>query len=807
MNKNRIFSLGVNAVSIAFAMATPALITPVSAGAQSLEEVVVTARRREETLQDIPVTVTAIGAQQIEQSIIQDLRDVGRLVPNMQIYSAGSGSGSGIYLRGVGSSSISAAFDPAVALNVDGVVLSASRLIYAGQMDMRQIEVLKGPQSLYFGKSASAGVISILTNDPGDEFELMLRGAILPEHDGSRYEAVISGPLSDSFGARLALSGYNYDEFRRNIFPKDGVTIPGVGTFSASNPYRERESRDVRLTVAGAISENLFAKAKLYKGEYEDGGPSSANVVCPEGVMQQTSTIFVWPSAFQDCEINETLAIPDVNAKFLPSSDYYTYDWWNNGVPYSDQETTMMSLQLDWAITDDLDLTSITASMKLESDTMDIYDYAWGNGASHAFNGYEMFSQEFRLDTSFDGSVNFSGGLYYADIEQEFITGQNAVNAGLIFPDPITGNSYDWDKNHYTDTKSWSVFGAIFWDLTDDLTLTAGARYSEDERDGYIDIAYMHAFLSGVFGFLPTGSVVGDGANGTDRLEFDDSEITPEISLNWSLNDNVGLFLAYKTGYKSGGFDNSALPSATLGSGDVGPLLYESETGEGFEGGIKSVLMDNALRFNATAFYYVYEDLQVQLFNAVAIQFDTFNAGELTTQGAEADFAWATGIDGLTVYGAIALTDAEYSKTFINNEGDDLNGRTPARTADVAGNIGFNFETSITNNWNLGLTAAAQFSDAYGLQDVIGSQEQDSFWLYDASLRFFSADSRYEVALIGRNLGDEVVGYSQQSRPFACGSSGTPGVCVSPPLSNAGLDQVTTTGIGRQYAIQLTYRY
>ena len=807
MNKSRIFSLGVNAVSIAFAMATPALITPVSAGAQSLEEVVVTARRREETLQDIPVTVTAIGAQQIEQSIIQDLRDVGRLVPNMQIYSAGSGSGSGIYLRGVGSSSISAAFDPAVALNVDGVVLSASRLIYAGQMDMRQIEVLKGPQSLYFGKSASAGVISILTNDPGDEFELMLRGAILPEHDGSRYEAVISGPLSDSFGARLALSGYNYDEFRRNIFPKDGVTIPGVGTFSASNPYRERESRDVRLTVAGAISENLFAKAKLYKGEYEDGGPSSANVVCPEGVMQQTSTIFVWPSAFQDCQINETLAIPDVNAKFLPSSDYYTYDWWNNGVPYSDQETTMMSLQLDWAITDDLDLTSITASMKLESDTMDIYDYAWGNGASHAFNGYEMFSQEFRLDTSFDGSVNFSGGLYYADIEQEFITGQNAVNAGLIFPDPITGNSYDWDKNHYTDTKSWSIFGAIFWDLTDDLTLTAGARYSKDERDGYIDIAYMHAFLSGVFGFLPTGSVVGDGANGTDRLEFDDSEITPEISLNWSLNDNVGLFLAYKTGYKSGGFDNSALPSATLGSGDVGPLLYESETGEGFEGGIKSVLMDNALRFNATAFYYVYEDLQVQLFNAVAIQFDTFNAGELTTQGAEADFAWATGIDGLTVYGAIALTDAEYSKTFINNEGDDLNGRTPARTADVAGNIGFNFETSITNNWNLGLSAAAQFSDAYGLQDVIGSQEQDSFWLYDASLRFFSADSRYEVALIGRNLGDEVVGYSQQSRPFACGSSGTPGVCVSPPLSNAGLDQVTTTGIGRQYAIQLTYRY
>ena len=159
MIMNKSFPIGLHALSLTFALATPALITPIAAGAQVLEEVVVTARRREETLQHIPLTVTAIGAQQIEQSIIQDLRDVGRLVPNMQIYSAGSGSGSGIYLRGVGSSSISAAFDPAVALNLDGVVLSASRLIYAGQMDMRQIEVLKGPQSLYFGKSASAGVI------------------------------------------------------------------------------------------------------------------------------------------------------------------------------------------------------------------------------------------------------------------------------------------------------------------------------------------------------------------------------------------------------------------------------------------------------------------------------------------------------------------------------------------------------------------------------------------------------------------------------------------------------------------------
>ena len=141
----------LNALYVACSLALPAALAPSLAGAQALEEVIVTARRREETLQDIPVTVTAIGEQQIQQGMVMDLRDVGRLVPNMQVYSAGSGSGSGIYLRGIGSSTISAAFDPAVALNLDGVPLAASRMIVAGQMDTRQIEVLKGPQSLYFG--------------------------------------------------------------------------------------------------------------------------------------------------------------------------------------------------------------------------------------------------------------------------------------------------------------------------------------------------------------------------------------------------------------------------------------------------------------------------------------------------------------------------------------------------------------------------------------------------------------------------------------------------------------------------------
>jgi iron complex outermembrane receptor protein len=733
----------------------------------------------------------------------------------MQVYSAGSGSGSGIYLRGIGSSTISAAFDPAVALNLDGVPVAASRMIVAGQMDTRQIEVLKGPQSLYFGKSATAGVVSILTNDPGDEFELLLRGGVQPEHDGTIYDAVISGPIGDKFGARLAVSGYDQDEYRENIFPKDPIEIPPGNFISASDDYRGRESTDYRLTLTWDVADNFSAKTKIYYGEYKDDGPSSnANVTCPEGVMQQTSTIFVWPSAFSNCDVDETLAIPDVSETFMPAPDYKTRGDWNNGKNYSDQETTLASLQLDWAVTDEIDLTSITAYLDLENDTLEVYGYAWGNGASHALNTYEMWSQEFRLETSFDGAFNFSGGVYYADIQQEFITGQNGVNAGLIHPDfgifdrdtgellqEPTGNRYDWDKEHYTDTESWSAFAAMYWDITEDLTLTAGVRYSEDDRDGKIKIPYMHSFLYDNLFFLAPGTVIQEG------LDFDDDEWTPEVALNWAATDDINLFVTYKTGYKSGGFDNSALPSASLREGNIEPLIYESETGEGVEGGIKSTWLDGSLRLNATAFYYVYDDLQVQLFDSVNIQFTTFNAGEITTQGAEAEFIWLPGVEGLTLRGALAYTDAEYTDEFINNEGDDLDGQTPARTADWAGNFGFTWETPVFGDWMLGLSGDARYSDEYPLQDVIGTESEDSWWQYDASLRLFSSDNKYELAVIGVNLSDEVVRFSNQSRPFACGSSGTPGVCVDPPLKNAQLDQVATSSMGRQYTVQFTYRY
>jgi len=196
-----------------------ALIMSASVYAESsdvLEEIIVTARQQSETLQDVPVTIAALTEADLDRYNITSLVDAAKMVPNMVIAQGGSGNGSSLRLRGIGSSSISAAFDHSVALNLDGVVVNRGRFIHNSYLDMRQLEVLKGPQSLYFGKSATAGVISITTNDPGDEFEFELGGGVETEYDGTFYEMVISGPITETLGARLAIGGSKNDELFEN---------------------------------------------------------------------------------------------------------------------------------------------------------------------------------------------------------------------------------------------------------------------------------------------------------------------------------------------------------------------------------------------------------------------------------------------------------------------------------------------------------------------------------------------------------------------------------------------------------------
>ena len=719
------------------------------------------------------------------------------------------------------SSSISAAFDQSVAINVDGVVVNIGRFIHNAYMDMGGLEVLKGPQSLYFGKSATAGVVSITSNDPGDEWEFEAGLGYEFNHKNQQYDVVVSGPITDTFGARLALGKNSASELFRNLSP------------NVENEFRGEEARNARLTLLWEPNESLSIRLKHSISKYEnDGANGRTEEICPEGAVQPTAipsagTGFAIFPGVDDCKLNGNTSIADLNTTLalgLPHGG-------NTGVPFLDQETDFTALKVDWDINESYHLRSTTGWVDLDHIELDVYDYNAGVFGGQHRNTYEAFSQEFILRSDLEGPFNFMIGAYYQDVEQGFEAWQYAFNLALVpnilnfnpatqpisvalgfdptpgalfGPDPATGRGYDYNKNHFLDTEVRSIFVAGYFDVSDTIEITAGLRYTEEEKDGYITLPYFHG-AAGIFGF--------GGFDRVDGLEFEDDNVSPEFAVNWYVTENVSTFFAYKKGFKSGGVDNSALPTAapnpnspTFNGFDF--LYYDSEEAEGFEIGVKAELLDGALRVNATAFQYEYTDLQVQLFNALIIQFETFNASELLTTGIETDFQWLTPVDGLFLRGNLAITDVSYEDDFFNATGQNLDGQDGVGSADIAGAIGFTYDFPIADGWRMDISSDLNYNDGYDISATLDPFSQDSFWLWDAAIRFYTEDQRFEVALIGRNLSDEIYAFGSGARPGACANNQAlvPGGCNALAGAND-QDQVTTTSLGRQVGLNVRFRF
>ena len=410
--------------------------------ASEIEEIIVTARQQAEGLQDVPVTIAALTEEDLDRYNITSLVDAAKMVPNMVIAHGGSGNGSSLRLRGIGSSSISAAFDHSVAINLDGVVVNRGRFVHNSYLDMAQLEILKGPQSLYFGKSATAGVVSIRTNDPGDEFEFEIGGGVETEYDGTFYEMIVSGPLTDTLGARLAIGTSQNDELFENYSAEnDTVNVPVNG----ADKYYGDESLNARLTLVWEPTDNFRARLKYSYSEYDNDGAGTAwaEEVCPEGVHQPTTVLEnILFQGVDDCKINGNTSKVNLH----PSLRAGLPQGYDNGEPGLEQETDFVSLQMDWDVNDNYSITAITGWVDLDHWELDDYSYGAGVFGGLHNNVYESISQEIRIASHYESAFNFQAGFFWQEIEQEFDAYQYAANIGLAAPDPITGWGYDYNK-------------------------------------------------------------------------------------------------------------------------------------------------------------------------------------------------------------------------------------------------------------------------------------------------------------------------------------------------------------------------
>lgn len=740
-----------------------------------IEEIVVTARKRAESMQDTPVTVTAFSKQTLDMYNLDSLESVADLTPGLVISDSSSGSGGTIAMRGMSTGTGNTSFDQTVSIVFDGIALNHSYVLRVSQLDMQQVEVLKGPQALFFGKNSPGGVMYFQTADPGDEFEASIRVGHEFEADELVISAVISGPISDTLGGRLVLYRSDMDGWVTNI------ATPTAQTDPSTSKYPEQEEFFVRGTLVFEPSDVLKMRTKVSNNQV-DGNLASANVMlvaCPGGVEPAGT-----PCGINDQGVRQLLDPPFVDGveEITGRSTLQDTDW------------ILASHEINYELLDGLTFTSLTGYSEHENYL--VGDAISGNGSgllSIADITKESFSQEFRFTSNNDGPLNYSAGAFYSkgqvtSRQLPFIHGPLlGLPTGLLIPLAVP------DPIYTVNIDSISIFGELSWDISDELVLSVGARWTDEDRD---------------FSISENGIDVSDRA----VTDADGTNTSPEVTLTWKPNDDATYFISYREGFKSSGHNSVFRGGGGYSAVPVGTQVdqsYKQETVEGVEAGFKLNLLDNRMRFNGSVFSYDYTDMQLSTFDQIALVQRVLNAGESTVQGAELDMQYLLeSVEGLSLSLGIAYTDATFD-SFIGpcyggqteaegcmtlpggGTGQDHAGRELLYAPELAVSVGLNYSTKISGDWSLNSGLTAYHSDAY-LFDAFyapASDVQDSYTKVNANLTFGYQDN-WEFSLIGNNLTNE----------YTVGGGG-----AAPLLPNGHV--VAVVSRGRQITLQAEWSY
>ncbi len=733
--------------------------TPGLSDGLAIEEIVVTARRREESLQSVPIAVTALNASQLDARQIFEIDQLGSVVPNLQYDKAAPSSGSSsvgqIYIRGIGQSDFTPVTDPGVALYIDGVYFGRSPGNVLDLIDVDRVEVLRGPQGTLFGRNSIGGAIKVHSRrpTPGESSNRLRVRAGNDDWAELAFKSEMS--LGESGAAGIAFNRISRDGYVERV--ADGVRTGDRDRWSirGSLAWDASEQVDAFLVVDFTqIDEN---GAPTVSGGVNDRQPFGAfgNAVLPE-----CTTVAINPN-FDATQGSGPPTFPppglaDGNAPGCYGSE-------SRPGPFVSQATfpTMSRLdnagvafEVDWTITDRLSLKSTTGYRSIDMLTSRDGDNTPANiFATRDDYDHEQFSQEIQLEFSnSEPGLNGLFGVFYYD-ESGFNLVDVTVPTGAL------------RSGGYYDNQSYAAFLHMALDLTERLSLSLGTRHTED-RKAYLPDQFSLGDASagsapGLFpptwplleGFYlaPTGPL-GAGQRILDftesRLDFGSTDWS--IDLRYQFTGRTMAYVTYSTGYKSGGFDQRFVGPTP----DRLPSTYQPETVESFEVGLKSDALNDRLRLNLALFDADYDDLQIivrESFNPL-----TFNAGRARVRGGELEITWLP-TDGWKLNMSAGHIDAAYRSL-----------------TDSAQNSGVRLDNSLVNapEWSFALGTAysvglgrageittrvdwswqdEQFSDAVNSPEIRQSQYQ----LWNASIMWRNPDDRWRVTLASRNLLDE----------------------------------------------------
>jgi iron complex outermembrane receptor protein len=731
----------LNRLTLCVALASASLsgqaIAQTEAGYNSLEEVLVTARKRSESVQDVPIAIDAISAERIEQFNITSTKVVARYTPALTFDVGALPNDTRPSIRGVNA----ARGRPNVGIMVDFVDVSSEAMTVAGGgvtanlrlLDLERVEVVKGPQSVLYGRSAFSGVVNYITRRPAQEFEAKV-DADIDEHGTYQLGLSMSGPLiEDKLAGRLTLSGFNTDGWYDN--PNTGDEL-GTGESNGGSLALEwTPTENFSAYIRGEYSSDEYSpRAEAFVRSMSEQFDPAVNFMATGTVTDNATQL---PYAFDGTQCNgidrqqpyfdsfgmgpacRPVVTGELKAKEADidlSPDPRT----GKDFDGSEIENTRVHMELEWR-NDTITVNYLLGYTDNELDIQQDFDMSDYSIFSMPFAGSqfglsamsqqgvetEQWSNELRISGDHDRLRWTASALYWTEdmdvaFDDEWWLRDGADDAQVLdifnefvfwyLPPPgmtyiATGPGNTPATPLTRDTDHWSIAGSLAYDFTEALTLTVEGRYLDETID-YTGRAEDVSFYS-LFGEDPNfGSSFGPGPMTENSVS--ETEFVPRVTVDWALADDQMLYVYAAKGFKPGGV------STVDANGDVSTGEYKSEQLWAYEIGYKSLWRDGSIRFNTAAFYYDYTDQQVPYFftdPATGLLNSTvINAGETEITGAEFELIWNSSIlPGLSANASYVYSDAEYSDFNTRQILAEAGGAPDNNTLALAGNADGDF--------------------------------------------------------------------------------------------------------------------
>ena len=689
------------------------IASPLPVMGQTLEEVVVTAQRREQNVLEVPVSLDVLSERDLQG--ISDVRDLYKVTPTFQFQGGVSSGGQSLSIRGVGGGGFASSFEHSVSVIVDQIATGPSGSALGDFWDVQRIEVLNGPQGTLFGKNVTAGLVNVVTNDPTDEFEGMTAVSYESEYEALRLDAVLSGPIPDNWTARLAIFSKNQGEGL--------VENPPVGT-----TQNNKEPLGIRLKTAYETDSFEFNMALTY--EKQDG------VCCARiftGIEPQALGVFA-PIAFGQIQANGLTISQDAEITI------------GEGPVFDDIETLNGAFELIWELDNGHSIKSITGIRDWEQSDFNDVDAVDLNiidgGLTHDMT---FFSEELQLISPTGGALEYIVGLYYLnyDIEETTRLEGTLLGGGTLQQD-------DWRTD--VELENIAIFGHATYKFSEQWAGFVGARLLREEQ-------YVNGKRDGNFLF-PGDQPFTEGS-------IDDTDWMGTIGLQYFPSDTSMFYGSYSRGYKGGSIGNTI--GSVLFLGDAISPIIDPETVDSFELGAKMSALDNRVTVSATVYLSKFDDFQSSSFVTQSNSFVFTNAGELSTRGLEFNVdgnLWEGGSLNL----ALAYVDAKFDVftgapcTVPDTAAGTCSGAVPG-TSDLSGENVNNspkvrYVIGAQQDFMIGGSNAYFRAEYMWRDDVIFDGDLDPNTAIDAygllSARFgVEVRDNIEVALWGRNLTDE----------------------------------------------------